>query len=261
MNGLTITNQGNAATIWITSDSHKLQILIQGPSPSLLLLEIRKLLDDTKYNYPGMRLQLSFLCPKCLIEVIKASHAKIDGIPEEVGVFPEKEVKSIGEEAICTNKHRVKTQYIIQGLSEQQNKSNELVQKCQKVIAGIKRFGKKLIREVPRDYWIDNLDIIKFLSLHWLEFAERFPRISSQTSDILYQNIAFTSKAVLVMKAIFEETEGISADYFVKTLEEIVDLHLQLHIAESESSSPTKLFKPKSESKGTIGNKTAPTNA
>ena len=117
-NGFQISLENNIATFWLQNHGDYIGVVIQGVNPTQLLNKVKELVKDTCYIFPAMKLHLSFICPKCLIDMISKEN-KYEELPANIirSRFTEQELNEASKQDLCCsqNRHFIQPSFILNG--------------------------------------------------------------------------------------------------------------------------------------------------
>lgn len=118
LNVFSLSKGDNVATFWLHNLGDYIGVVIQGTSPWQLLATVKELISNTQYNYPGMTLNLHYICPVCLTDMIVKQSSGYEQLPEDVidSKYAAEEVEA-SEGTMCCSKqrHRLPTSIIVNG--------------------------------------------------------------------------------------------------------------------------------------------------
>lgn len=119
---MSLSYEDSCASIWLGSSCDNLQIVIQGADPSLLLEELKKLIEETRYSFPAIKLDYFYMCPQCIVNATALRHKETNSLlfkelPEALlrTRLSEKELES--STVRCHQGHRVNSDEVKKGFN------------------------------------------------------------------------------------------------------------------------------------------------
>lgn len=119
-NGMALAYNENSAKVWLGPQMEIIQIVIQGNSPANLWNLIKKMLEETRYSFPGLNLSYSFICPQCITDMISGTTSPSLGeLPPDILAcrFSEREVGDESGTFTCDQRHRSEKSWLVNGFS------------------------------------------------------------------------------------------------------------------------------------------------
>lgn len=204
--------------IWHVHKENNIQVVIQGPNPSLLFKEIESALRDlSATHYTKLELEFDYLCPICIVEAVNSHPGKFCELPKEVRSRIDKGTLIKSDAVIsCSSKHKLRKNHVMNGFSPENPQS---------VIAQLRKYAEKgrNINHIPRAEFIENRELLRLIMPHYYTFAERFDETRLIIDDITAAN--YSERPVMILNILSHAREIPSIETFIEQLQDVTSMY------------------------------------